>query len=142
MFRRSNTRGALRGFRLAAPVLLATAACSDTALFSIRPGQLQDAQSILLPDTFRVGTTDSVVILTIGDGCIKRSETKSTVQGLLAVVEPRDSVLTRSGCSDTPVSIRHRATLVFQAAGEATVRVVVLASSGSVNYIDRLVPVR
>jgi hypothetical protein len=82
--------------------------------------------SVTIPDTVPVHTAASVVVMTYGGGCIfAKAFEQVSVEGLLAVVEPYDSV--NVSCTVATAELRgftHIAVVQFGEQGIATVRVV------------------
>ena len=94
----------------------------------LQPGILElygESPEIAIPDTVSRGQTLIVTVLTYGGGCVRRGPTDAHVEGLLAVVEPYDTVLNggRGGVCTTELrQFSHQVTLRFEASGTARVR--------------------
>ena len=80
------------------------------------------------PATASVGVPIAITVYTVGGGCTRMGPTTSSVQGLIAVVEPFDSVVTQLppnwGCPMDLRGLEHATTVQFDAAGAATIRFV------------------
>ena len=108
----------------AAAALWLLSACT-THDWTIRLGQFSDTTSagITTPAVFHVGVPDTVSIHTVGNGCVRLANTTVTVQGLLATIQPVDSIMIRDVCTDQLATFTHKAAVTFQQAGTATIRI-------------------
>src|SRR6266545_4892010 len=83
---------------------------------------------IQTPATASVGVPITLTFFTVGGGCTRTGPTSTSVQGLVAVIEPFDSVVTELppnwGCPMDLRGLEHTATVRFAAAGTASIRVV------------------
>jgi len=104
--------------------LYTLSACTEHE-WTIRLGQLSDTSSagITAPAVFHVGVPDTVSIKTYGNGCVRLANTQVTVQGLLATIQPVDSVRIRDVCTEQLAVFVHKAAVTFQQAGSATIRI-------------------
>ena len=99
-------------------------------VLEVRPGVLQfydDLLQVQLPATASVGAPITVTVRTYGGGCIRMGPTWTSVRGLVAVIEPLDSVVSRLppnwGCTAELGLLEHEATVQFAESGAATVRI-------------------
>lgn len=70
------------------------------------------------------GRTATVNVTSYGDGCYRKGETVVNVNGLVAEIVPYDyTAPAGTACTRQLVSIQHTATVEFEQAGTATVRV-------------------
>jgi hypothetical protein len=109
-------------------LLGAAVACPTEVEYEVRRGTLEYygfPADVTVPDTVPVNTPAPIVVKTYGGGCIfaKASEEVS-VEGLLAVVEPYDSVRVATVCRANLRTFSHTADVQFDQQGTATVRVV------------------
>lgn len=80
---------------------------------------------VTVPDTVPVNTPASIAVRTYGGGCIFATAFEDvSVEGLLAVVEPYDSVHVARACRANLRIFGHIAQVQFGQQGTATVRVV------------------
>ena len=121
---------------------------AETARAELRRGIIElngNLGGIDLPDTVTAGSSAAVTVATFGDRCTWKGPTETTVQGLLAVIEPFDSVLTRPGstCASEFRLLEHRATVQFLEAGTATVKILGLQEPRGIPMtIERAIVVR
>jgi hypothetical protein len=108
---------------LAIAVTTGAGACSDNPQFVVRPGEIPGPGSVQIPSTFRVGIPDSVVVTTVGNGCVSFAGTRSSIQGGAQVVEPLDSERVGVVCTDIGKTFRHTAILTLSSPGAVVVRV-------------------
>lgn len=118
---------------LTAPSLLACAGSPSQVtepIVELRRGVLEfydDAPRIEAPATASVGAPVAVTVRTYGGGCIGRGPTSTAVQGLVAVIEPFDSVVIRLppnwACTLELRLLEHVATVQFAEPGTATIRI-------------------
>jgi len=91
------------------------------------------------PATASVGAPITLMFYTIGGGCTRTGPTSTSVQGLVALIEPFDSVVTQLppnwGCTMELRGLEHTATVRFAAAGTATVRVDGRGESGDTTLV-------
>ncbi len=120
--------------RVALIALLSATACASQGqvlepTVELQPGILEfydQPVQITTPDTVAVGAPATIEVKTYGGGCVSKGETRVTVEGLLAVVEPLDSVITPSpeaACTDELRFFSHIVTVEFTERGTATLRV-------------------
>jgi hypothetical protein len=116
-------------------LMLAAAGCAgplgprDGGQYELRVGTLtyfQDSVHVSIPDRVRAGEAFEVRAWTFGNGCLQTGETRVHVANRVASITPYDRhprPRARIACPDILRSNEHRATLVFQQAGSATVRI-------------------
>lgn len=102
----------------------------DRTHYERRPGTLihySDPLQIQIPGSVTAGVPFIVRVTTYGGGCMKQGDTTTEVAGLSAAVRPYDYVAVKlpknTGCPDILLFYPHQATLTFQQAGTAVVRV-------------------
>lgn len=84
---------------------------------------VQAEASVRRPGTVRV--------VTFGNGCFRQGHIDVSIDGLVALVEPYDSVCVGCGaCLDIGRTFTHVATLPFSDPGVATVRIIGLVVPG------------
>jgi hypothetical protein len=110
-------------------LLGAAVACPTEVEWELRRGVLEFMGypvDVTVPDTVPVNTPASITVRTYGGGCILgEAGEEVSVEGLLAVVEPYDSVWVGSpGCRADLRIFGHIAQVQFGQQGTATVRVV------------------
>jgi hypothetical protein len=115
-------------------LLGAAVACPTEVEYEVRPGILEYMGypvSVTVPDTVPVNTPASIAVRTYGAECIlAKGAEEVSVEGLLAVVEPYDSLwVGSSGCRANLLTFGHIVELQFGQQGTATVRVVGLRVS-------------
>jgi hypothetical protein len=97
---------------------------------------LGSAPSITVPTDGTVGVPISVVVVTVGGGCVRQGDTDVQVVGLAADVTPYDSVYvylpSHMACTDDLRFYTHQTSVVFDAIGVATLRIHGRAEPGSV----------
>jgi hypothetical protein len=115
---------------LAAPAVLACTQAATEPVVELRRGVLEfhgDPPHVQAPATASLGTPVIVTVRTYGGGCIKAGPTSAAVQGLVAVIEPFDSVVTRLppnwACTQELRLLSHVTTLQFADRGTATIRI-------------------
>ena len=102
-------------------------------------GSYNDEPSVHLWSEAAVGSRLLAVVTTYGDGCRRMGPTEVTVEDLLAVVEPYDSVcVSCRSCTRELRSFERIIWLVFTESGIATVRFVgELVPGDTVGVIER-----
>ena len=86
----------------------------------------RDSVEITAPDSVVAGTPFEITVNTYGNGCVGLGETRVTVTGLTAEIEPFDWVVTPhpgAFCTDELNRFSHVATVEFVEKGTATLRV-------------------
>ena len=102
---------------------------------------------IQTPATASVGGPITLTFYTVGGGCTRTGPTSTAVDGLVAVIQPFDSVVTELppnwGCPMDLRGLEHTATVRFAAAGTATVQVLGRRQPGdSALIIERTVVIQ
>jgi hypothetical protein len=115
-------------------LLGAAVACPTEVEYGVRRGILEYfgyPADVTVPDTVPVNTPASIVVTTYTGGCnFAKAFEEVSVEGLLAVVEPYDSVNVRATVCRAILRIfGHTVELRFGQQGTATVRVVGLRVS-------------
>ena len=85
-----------------------------------------DPVEITVPGSVVAGTPFEITVNTYGNGCVGLGETRVTVTGLTAEIEPFDWVFTPppgAACTDQLIRFSHVATVEFVEKGTATLRV-------------------
>ena len=135
------------------PALLA---CNSTSrqitepVVALLPAVLElDGQpvDIKTPTTASVGVPITLAFYTVGGGCTRTGPTSASVDGLVAVIRPFDSVVTELppnwGCPMDLRGLEHTATVRFASAGTATVQVLGRRQPGdSALIIERTVVIQ
>ncbi len=135
------------------PALLA---CNSTSrqitepVVALLPGVLElDGRpvDIKTPTTASVGVPITLAFYTVGGGCTRTGPTSASVDGLVAVIQPFDSVVTELppnwGCPMDLRGLEHTATVRFASAGTATVQVLGRREPGdSALIIERTVVIQ
>jgi hypothetical protein len=117
-----STANARVGLLLGLIGLGAVAACERTTGPNTerRLGFLDYPVEVSVPDTVAVGTPATVSIKTFGNSCASKGETETTVTGMSALVLPYD-YHRGTNCLAIQISFWHRANIVFERSGTATV---------------------
>ncbi len=130
------------------------AACTGSGDFATEPrlearrGVIQffeDTVRITLPDTVSANVAANISVLTHGGGCISQGETRVSVDGLLAVIEPFDSIVVGDDlvCTLELRVFTHTVLLQFGQTGIATARVIgIREPGGDTISVDRTFVVR
>lgn len=118
---------------LSVALLGAVAACGEPAgeevVWELQPAMISfyGDSSIHVPDTASVGAPLLVRVTSYGGGCVRGGITRTTTQGLVAIVEPLDSVVVRQppnrDCTLELGEYVHSATVQFGVTGTAAVRI-------------------
>jgi len=133
------------------PLLLLTAALAcdpvtgpgRTRVLGEIAGYYADDPHVDVPATAERGRPFSVSIRTYGNACRTAGNTGVRVDGLTADVTPYDYMVTKAVCADVLLTFVHTATLRFDAAGLARVRVRGLGRPGGTEIVvEREVVVR
>jgi hypothetical protein len=102
---------------------------NDTTLF------VPEEASLFEPVTVRV--------ITVGGGCVRKGPTEVGADGLIATIEPYDSVCVGCICPRNLVKIEHVAVFQYADTGQGTVRIVAqLAPGDTVGTVERPIIVR
>ena len=86
--------------------------------------QWDSAEPVFLPDSVAAGSRFTVVVYTMGGGCISFNSTRVDIDGNQATITPYDTFRTpgrSSGCDAYLTAIEHEATIRFTRKGQATV---------------------
>lgn len=142
------------GFITSTAGFVLVAACAGSGDFAIQPRLearrgviefFEDTVGIILPDTVLANVPANISVRTHGGGCISQGETRVSVDGLLAVIEPFDSVVVGDDlvCTTELWVFTHTALLQFGQTGIATARIIgIREPSGDTISVDRIVVVR
>jgi hypothetical protein len=136
---------------LCIPTLLASS-CSPgitEPVVALLPAVLEfDGRPVDIPTpaTASVGMPITVTFRSAGGGCTRTGPTTASVQGLVAVIEPFDSVVTKLppnwGCPMILRALEHTATVRFAAPGTATIQVVGRRADDAALVIERTVVIQ
>lgn len=146
--RRSTLRLYAPAPTLAAALTLAVSACAWDPVMPWEDGRsvlgaFDDPVQVQTPEEVARGAEFEVEILTHGDGCTEKGDTKVNVDGLRAVVVPYDIDTGRRVCFDIRKVYRHKATLRFDSPGTATIVFIGRRGDGGEHLtVERTVEVR
>ena len=108
--------------------------CATEPEYALRPGVIDfygDGPEFYVDAVASVRRPGTVRVVTIGNGCHRKGEVKVDIEGLVATVEPYDSVCVGcSVCNDIGLSFTYIAKLPFPEPGVATVRIRGLVAPG------------
>ena len=103
-----------------------------------------DDPTIVVPEEAAMGEHLTVNVTTFGDGCRLKGQTEFAVDGLVATVEPYDSMcVSCSICTRELRMFEHVAIVQFAEPGQATVRIVgAIAPADTVGTVEFTIHVR
>lgn len=115
-------------------VVLTTTACDGRGQVAAPEAEIQRGiiefddkpVRITAPASVVLGAPATIDVTTYGGGCVGKGETRVTVEGLLAVVEPFDRFTappSDGACADILLRLSHVVTIEFTKRGAATLRV-------------------
>jgi hypothetical protein len=86
--------------------------------------------TLFVPQETSVFEPVTVRVITEGGGCVRKGPTEVGVDGLMATIEPYDSVCVGCVCTRELFSIEHVAVFQYAETGQGTVRIVARLAPG------------